>query len=664
MKLSLSWLKDYVRISVPTEKLAEDLLLSGTKVESLEHQNSETILEFEITPNRPDCLAALGIAREISAIYQQSLILPEVFSQTETIAPKDKAVFSVHEKQLCPYYSLAIISNIQIGPSPKWLVSRLASADVRSVNNVVDVTNFVMLETGQPMHAFDFDKVDGKMTLRAAKQGEQMETLDGTSRKLPKGALVIEDESQLIDLAGIMGGASSQIDSKTNKIILLVPVYDSLAIRRTSQALGLRTEASNRFEKQLSPNTHRFALERALELLKVIAQGTLTSKIISTNYPQPERTITVPLTLFKQVLGQEIETDKVKSTLSYLGFSSKQQTAQTGPSLVISIPSHRTDIRLPIDLTEEIGRFYGYNNFRKVLPQGPIPSEIISDQSEINLKRTLAIFGAKEAYTSTLLAATEIDDAAFSVEDCLRISNRLVVDFEYLRPSLLIGLLKSASLNTNNFEKFTLFEIGRIFEKSISREGLPNQPKKIAVLLVNSNLSESKGMLEALLARLNIKQFKISTEMGQPIFATGGEIFIDKEVVGTIGKVRGHVLDKFGINLPTFAFELDLEGLFKSSGKTVFEPLPKYPVVKEEFSLFVPEKLTYGLILQALQKAAGDNYYSSQLLEDSTIQDKHSVLIGVSYFAKNRTLQSSEIAKIHQSISNGLEKIGCVVRTS
>ena len=662
MKLPLSWISKYVEIKEGPNKLAEDLSFSGTKVESIEKAADDFIFDFEITPNRPDCLSVIGLAREIAALYRRTLKLPQVFFETPKTLVGNKSVeLEVIEKSLCPYYSLGIIDSIKVASSPSWLTSRLEKSGIRSINNIVDITNYVMLETGQPMHAFDYNKVKGKMILRASKEGELVTTLDDVERKLPKGAIIIEDNEKLIDLAGLMGGQVSEIDENSQTVILHAPLYDPLAIRRASQALGLRTEASNRFEKRLDPASHRFAFERAAELFSTVAGGELVSRIKSVGYPPPERKIEVPASLISNTLGIPLTTDEICDYLSRLEFS----TSLSNGVLIAVLPSFRTDITQPIDLTEEVGRLYGYNKFPKTLPAGQPPmTNTSSEDFELGLKQIFANLGLQEIYTNTLTSAVILEDLGIKSENCLKVANRLVVDHEYLRPTLLIGLLQAGALNIVNSDSFSFFEAGRVFEKKRKEYGLPAQPKKIAALFVNSNFSITKDVLDAVFKKLNIgDKVNFSREKILSPFATdSAKVFVGENIVGTIGRIEAQVLSKFDISVPTFGFELNLEALEKLSREPRYQPIPKFPSVKERISLFLPDNLNFADTLSAVKRGAGKNCYQSELLEDVQIEGKRSVLIGIEYYASDHTLKKEEVGIIREKVFEELKEAGAQPR--
>ena len=664
MKLPISWLEDFVKINNPAERLAEDLQLSGTKVESIENISGDTVFDCEITPNRADCLSVIGIAREIAAIYNRKLTVPAVFTGTN-ISENDKRVeLTITENKLCPSYSLGVIEDIRIGKSPSWFVSRLEKSGVRSINNIVDITNYVMIETGQPMHAFDYDKIKGKMRLRSSFEGEKIVTLDGIERKLPPGAIIIEDDEKIIDLAGLMGGGNSEVGTGTKTVVLHVPLYDPLSIRRTSALLGLRSEASNRFEKKLDPAGHRYAFERSANLIQTLASGRLTSSIKSVNYPVKEKSLLVPESLIKNVLGLKISGPEIIDILNRLGFAVNQQTSTKEKILKVVVPTFRTDIDNPIDITEEVGRIYGYNNFPKVLPVGSPPVETNRQGNfEKRVKEALSSVGLKEIYSSSLTSGQMLDNFGISTQETLKIANRLVIDFEYLRPTLLVGLVEAAALNVANFNRFSLFETGKVFSKEKKAGGLYHQPNKIGTVFVGQNFAEAKGILEAILKQLNISDLRFEkTEHKKPWGRSSANVFSGSKLLGVFGNIEGTILNKLGITVPVFAFELDQDSLESISTQPFYHPIHKFPTLKENISLFLPDDLPFANVYEAIKRAAGKNFYSLELLEDTRLGNKRAVLIGVEYFAQNRTLDKNDVVKIRKQVLDTLVNTGVTVR--
>ena len=667
MKLPISWLKEYVPIKESPEKLAEDLQFSGTIVASIEKENNAPVFDFEITPNRPDCLSAVGIAREIAAIYKRKLTIPDPFSRTKFKSQTSKIEFEVIEKNLCPYYSIGIIGEIRVGKSPQWLINRLESTGIRSINNIVDISNFVMIETGQPMHAFDYDKIKGKMTLRTSKVGESITTLDGVKRTLPKGVIIIEDTEKIIDLAGLMGSQNSEVDNNTKTLLLHVPLYNPLTIRKASQYLGLRSEASNRFEKNLDPNAHRYAFERAAQMIHNLATGSLISEIKSIGYPVKHPQIVFPVSLVSQVLGIKLKNKEIKVILERLEILVKN-TNEDSAEIILKIPSFRTDLRAPIDITEEIGRMYGYHKFPRKLPTGEIPDKyanLTNINYELKLKQFLVLLGAKEIYSASLTSAAILEKAGIRSENCLKVSNRLVIDYEYLRPTLLLGLIQATAGNVNDFQKFTLFELGRVFENGTGRDGLPNQPKKIAAIIYNSSLSETKGILRQFLEKVNIDKPTIEIVQNTPPFSkTEASISLDHKIIGKFGQLDKNILTKFGIYSETYAFELDIENLFFFARERKYSKSLKYPTVVENISMFTAIDTKFSDVLEATRKGAGNNFLNLELMEDKVIQGKRSLLLKIEYFDTAKTLQKPQISTIRENVLKALRDIGAKPRIS
>jgi len=665
MKLPLSWLKEYVDIKEPTNELVASLQSSGTKVESVININDDTIFDLEITPNRPDCLSVIGVAREIAAIYGRKIKLPDVFSTVINETRNRPVDINVDSNKLCPNYSVGLVESVSVGRSPNWMVERLEKSDVRSINNIVDITNYVMLETGQPMHAFDADKIKGRMVMRLSKKEEHITTLDGIERVLPKNTIIIEDEEKIIDLAGLMGGRNSEVDNKTKNVLLHAPLYDPLLIRTASQNLGLRTEASNRFEKKLDPVAHRFAFERALQLIGILAQGKLASPIKSIGYPTKEQYVIFKSSLVRDVLGIDINSESISQILTKLGFSISMKNEDGATVFKVGVPSFRTDINHPIDITEEIGRIYGYNNFPKTLPTGSPPEIDLSHENfEKKIKLILSNLGLKEIYSNSLTSASVLDNLGLEVENTLKVANRLVIDYEYLRPSLLVGLIIAASLNKEYFDRFSLYETGRVFKKNEGGDTLPDQPKYLSAIFYNTDFLQVKGALETLFNSLHIKGVGFDKNTKQKIFGeNSATVKINEVTLGTIGDLKKEALAKFDIKAPVFAFEIDLDNLLNRISHPIYKPPPKFPTVKEDVSLFITKGTTFSQIENAIKQAVGNKLYNLELIEDIYLKNKRSLLIGLEYFHPNRTLTKEDTTSLRSKIYESLNSLDVTIRS-
>ncbi|MDP2671404.1 MAG: phenylalanine--tRNA ligase subunit beta [bacterium] len=656
MLAPLSWLKEYTKITTSPEKLAEKLLLSGTKVEEIQKANGETVFNLEITSNRPDTLSIYGVAREIAVVTKQDLLALE----TEFLLPPKKLgaapSLKILDKKLCPYYTYGLIENISIGPSPTWLAERLKLVGIRPLNNVVDVTNYVMHETGQPMHAFDFDKVEGEIFLRAAKEGESVKTLDGIERKLKAGSIIIEDSKKLIDLAGIMGGENSEIDEGTKRVFLHVPIYDPVAIRRTSQNLGLRTEASNRFEKKLDPAGHLRAFERAVKLLNETTGATLASEPKSL-VPEKETKISFNLLEVEKNLGIEIKTTAIVNILSSLGFQVSEDPFKE-ETLNVIVPSWRTDIEQSIDLVEEIGRIWGYNFFPKALPRGEPPTH--PDAFEFDWEGCLVerfkASGYNQTMTYTLLSPSKLKQAKFDLSEVLKVDNPMSEDFEYLRPSLLPELFAAVEKNQRSEKEISFFEIGRVFA---SGEALPNQPKILSFVTTNSFL-KAKGALKDLLNNAGQSTERLTKD---GIFSSKVSFEIGKMLVSEVGSVNADILKNFEIGSPLIGGTVYLENLARLPFSYHYEALEKFPPIIEDLSMFISKEVPAGEVLKVIR--------SNNLIKEVEVFDifeekeRKSVAVRITYQAKDRTLTDQEVSKVRKQLSRKLEKsLQAKIRTS
>lgn len=650
MLAPVSWLKEYVSFKADVEKLAEKLLLSGTKVEQIKKVGEENVLELEITPNRPDTLSLLGLAREISSLFNSELEIPE----TELLLPNsnltNRVLFKVADKKLLENYSLVRLNNIEIEESPEWIKKYLELSGVRAINNIVDITNFVMLETGQPMHAFDATKIKGELTVRGAKKGEKVVTLDSVERVLPENAIIIEDEEKLVDLAGLMGGENSEIDEGTKEIILLSPIYSPTIIRKTSLATKLRTEASTRFEKKLDLNGHLFALNRAVKLLSENALARLSSKITTTPAVE-EETLEVELDSIAEILGIAIPKEEVFDLLTSVGFKIKSSQLSKG-SLEITIPTFRTDIAIEEDIVEEIARLYGYNKLPKTIPAGKF--SLKEDPLEKNLEQIrefLLLNGFNESTGYSLISEKEVTEFGFKKEEVLKVLNPASSDFEYLRPTLLINLIKAVSANPERTDR-AFFEISKVYLKETDPgTKLPKQPVKIGIISTKS-LSEVKGVLDELFRKANRE---VSEKIAQdPLFESSLDFIVGSKVIGKFGTVNSKLASKFGLTGEVFAAEF-LAEVINFEDVPNYQMLAKYPSVIEDFSFYLGKKYLIGELVGKLKKV--DNLINSvDLVDIFESAGKRSVTLRIAYLDQEKTLTSEEASKVRSKIVNFLKK--------
>lgn len=478
MRISLQWLNDFIRLK-DSEKLIRDLSLFGFTVESQEKYGRDTILDLEINPNRGDCLSILGIAREVAAIYDIKLKTP-AFAKASAVMQKQylKAkikkdednsppVISVRcsRPEICPRFTARVIDNTKIGPSPEWMKKRLIGYGFRPINNIVDITNYVMIETGQPLHAFDFEKIsEGRMEINLSQGNEKLTTLDGVSRVLPEDAIIIKDEEKVYDLAGIMGGLNSEVDSKTKTIVLQGAIFDKILIRRASKKIGLTTEASYRYERGVDWQGTTQAVDRATSLVLESCPKAKASKLFDFQFSKKNKTeISLNKYDVNRLIGLKIDEETIQKLLKRLEFK------VTKKPLVFSVPSYRNDdIKIWQDLAEELARLYGYEKISKteLIPKSGVKLPFQFEKRE-SIKNKLKAIGFSEIRTFALVSGQLLSKLGFDLRKCIKIANPLSEDSEFLRPTLLAGLIQSIARNPWAPE-VAVFEIGKVF--SLSKE--------------------------------------------------------------------------------------------------------------------------------------------------------------------------------------------------
>lgn len=627
MKAPLSWLKEYVDITLSPKALAEKLTEVGLSVEKITKTSDDTIFELEITPNRPDCLSIIGVAREIAAIEKTKIKYPKLGS-----FPKPKKILPLTIKtdaKINPRFTGIIITDVKVGESPKWLKDKLEKVGQRSINNIVDITNYVMLKLGNPIHAFDYDKIkDHMMVVSQTGGGEKFESVDGITYHLPKGAVVISDKEKIIDLCGIKGGKNSGNYDGTKTIFIRVPVEIPNLIRRTSLALGLRSDASSIFERGVNTGGTIDALKRCTDLVLQLAGGEIASNLydIKSQDFKPWK-VTLRISRLNQILGIKIDKKKIIDILDSLNLNPhvilSKRSESKDPTEVIeaTIPTYRNDLKIEEDLIEEVARIYGYNNFPKTMPIGEIPTTQIPYFKDYRIdekvKNILKSSGFSEVYTYSLIGEKDLLENSLDPEKSIRVDNPVSREFEYLRPTLKINLIKALNQNKSNFSNVNLFEIGKVY----GGENLSKAEENYFLSGITNFKSffEVKGMLEKLFEDLEIKEdpTKYIEVLGQGIF-----------------------------------FELNYSQILKkiNSNKT-FKPLPKYPPIIEDLSLIVLEKTKTIDIIDEIKN-------QSSLVVDVSLLDQfeNSRTFHIVYQDKNKNLTGVEVAKIREKILKTLKE--------
>jgi len=635
-----NWLRDFIETKASPKQIAKYLSLCGPSVEKVSVTKTDSIYSIEVTTNRVDTASVYGIAREAAAILPRfgipARLLPLHTKATSTFTNKVSYLDAVVDENLCPRFTAILIRNIRTGSSPDWLRNRLESAGIRSINNIVDISNYIMVEMGQPVHTFDYDKIGkAKMILRKSRLGETITTLDGKTHKLPGGDIVIEDgNGRLIDLAGIMGGENSAIDEKTKNVLLFVQTYNPINIRKTSMLLAHRTQAVTLFEKGLDPELVESAIKRGIDLFVDVTKGVAEAKILDIYRKtfRPKKLV-VTLNFINELIGIIISKTEISKILNPLGF----ETLWKGDYLEVFVPSQRDrDISIPPDIVEEIARIYGYHNLPSTLPQGAIPSPLENQPFtfENNLKNILKSLGGVEVYTSSLVASN------ITHKNTLCLSNPLGKEGQCLRTSLSPSLINAANENVNEINPFFLFEMSNVY--LLKRGDLPNEVITLGVIFKDYNFRQAKGMLESLLGQINSDYKFIQEDKG---------LFLANQRLSIMSK--GKEIGQFGILENLTYFEFDVENLSRTQMPRKFTPLPKFPPQIEDITLTMPSKTRVGDVVQ-LMKGVDDLVSNVQLTDIYT----DSYTFRIWYQNPEKTLSDSEVKTARENVLKNLKKIG------
>lgn len=622
--IPISWLKEFLKTEASAEKIAETLSLCSQSVEKIHKIGKEDVLEIEITVNRYDCLSIIGIAREAAAV------LPQFNNKARFVEPKIPAIplikkeslknklnVQIEDSSICPRFTAILIEEVKIAPSPKWLIERLNSVGIRSLNNVVDISNYLMVETGQPIHTFDFDKILGqKMIMRLSKKGEKVVTLDGVQRTFEGGDIVIEDgKGRIIDLCGIMGGQNSEISQNTKRVLFFVQAYDPVRIRKTSMSLGLRTEAAVRFERGIDLEGILPVISRGIEMMSKIAYGKVGGKLIDI-YPQKQiiRKIAFNYNFIKERFGFELDNKKISDILESLGF---RIISQTNLELKVIVPTWRTkDIQIEEDLLEEVARIYGYFRFPSKIPRLSEDYGLISQtkpkkgsiapffQWEEKAKDILKAFGFSETYNLSFVSDFLIRKCNLNPHDHLRIKNPLTSDLEYLRISLVPSLLSVYLKNIANFPQIKIFEMANFYLPK--KDDLPEENFHLIGLANCLNFYQLKGTVLELLRQLGIVEVEVEpvNESFEPFLRTAfsAKISYKNKLLGVIGEISNEVIANFNIGQKIHIFDLNFDAVSSlSSDKKIFIPIPKFPPIIEDLCFTFPDKTAMGNVIQFIK---------------------------------------------------------------
>jgi len=633
---------------------------------------NDSVVDFEITSNRPDCLSVIGLARESAATFDAKLKLhkPEVKGGADSIANHLKV--EIVDSSLCPRYTAKMVKNIKIEPSPAWMRRRLRASGVRPINNIVDITNYVMLEYGQPMHAFDYSCVKGgKIVVRRANDGEVLKTLDDKDRAINPDMLVIADEHDPIGLAGVMGGGNSEITEKTNTIVFEAANFNGTSIRKTAIALGMRTDASGRFEKGLDPMNTVPAAERACELIEMLGAGEVLDGVIDIVAVSPKE-VRLPLEpeRINALLGTDLDRDFMVKVLEKLDF------AMDGN--IICAPSFRSDIELYADIAEEVGRFYGYDKIEPTIFSGATTRGGFSPKQkfEREISSVCRGMGYFEVMTYSFGSKTVWDKIHLPENSPLRkayvIQNPLGDDTSVMRTTALPSMLDvlSTNLAKRNMD-VKLFELATVY---LPVEGNELADEHMVLTLgafgKDAGFFEMKGSLEALFCALRIKNVRFEALSDNEAYHPGrcAKITCGSIVLGVIGQTHPSVADEFGLNVGVFTAELNLPSMMACvSVEPTYVPLPRFPAMARDISVVCDTAVTVAALSDTMYEAGGDYLETCRLFDVYTgtgIPDgKRSVAFSLTMRAKDQTLTDDHADEIMKSILAKLEKVhGVVIR--
>lgn len=695
----------------------------------------EVVFEIEITPNYARALSIVGLAREVAALTGATLRLPDPQVQAEGPAIEGRAGVTIAEPELCPRFTLGLIEGVKIGPSPAWMQRRLSHAGMRPISNVVDISNYVMLEWGQPTHTFDYDRVrDGHLIVRSARPGERLTTLDDKDRDLSPGPesglshypLLVTDASGPLSVAGVMGGASSEVSESTTNVLLEAAIWEPVQIRKTARALKLPSEASRRFERGVDYELPLIAQRRALELMRLYAGGRVARGLVD-EYPRPWQTVEIDLTPAEvaRIVGVRLSAREIADMLTRLGFqcqvrggSSLGDFAAFADEAVVhvTVPSFRLDVAIAADLCEEVARMYGYDHIPETRLADELPEP--ADHPELALEQkardVLVGAGLTELITHSLIdmeLVAQVQPSAATPERYLKLANPNSPERTYMRRSLLPSLAAALELNLRERERVAIFEIGRVYlPQERPGEGgrwLPDEPRRLAIAMAGPREDERwsgsarelmdfydlKGVVEVLVDRLGLAG-KVSyaplsdDERLHPgrsaalLLATGedatppagngqarkGRATALSRQVGVLGELHPAARERLGLEVARAAVaEIDLDALFAAAGPAQFRPLSRYPATVQDLSIVAPAEVPEAQVAALIRRGAGN------LLEALTLFDvytgpqvgegRRSLTYHLTFRAPDRTLTDDDLARLRKKIIGGLEReIGATIR--
>jgi phenylalanyl-tRNA synthetase beta chain len=627
----------------------------------------EVVIEFELTYNRPDCLSIIGLAREVSATLNKPLILPEIIIDKEVDNIKDFTKIDVLEPEYCTRFIAKIIKDVKIGQSPKWMQERLAKVGVRSINNIVDVTNYVMMEMGQPLHAYDYNKLaENRIIVRKAYEGEKLVTLDDVERTLDSSMLVIADAKNPLGIAGVMGGGNSEVDENTNIILLEAANFDSNSVRQTAKKLGLRTEASSRYEKGVDLNLQELAMKRAAQLLEEINAGTIVENHIDIyNKPLESQYITIDPKWVNKFIGIDISAEQMADYLERLDME-----VEIGDQFEIKVPTFRQDLKLPEDIAEEIARLYGYDKIPSTLMSGITVQgkRTYKQKLEDRVKDLMVAQGGNEICTNSFTSAQFLDRLNVSSDDdmkkTLMLINPLGEENSMMRTTLVDNMMQVINHNINhNIEEAFFFEIAKTYHPiELPIKNLPNEKNTLCVGIYGDvDFFNIKGIIENLLEECGISKYEFQ-KFNSSTFHPGrtAQVMVQDKVLGILGEIHPDVTENYDVSQRVYIGEFDFDLICKKGDlEKRYKELPKYPAVIRDIALQLKEGIPAREVEKIIEAQGSDIIESYSLFDvyqgEQIPKGYKSLAYSIVYRRQDGTLTDKEVGRVHNKIVKDLQ---------
>lgn len=648
---------------------------------------NDTVYEFELTPNRADCFSMIGLSREFAVLTNAQNTEPTVKVNENGTDVNDMVKIGIDDAELCSRFLARVIGNVKVGPSPLWLQNRLRNGGIRPINNVVDVTNYVMLEYGQPMHAYDYDKVAGhQLTARAAKAGEALKTLDGTDRELTTDMLVIADANGPVGVAGVMGGLDSEVTEATTTIILESAVFKGSSIRRTARALGMRSEASGRFERGVNAEYSPVALDRAAQLLQELMEDITVAKGVVDVYPAPAeaRTVSFTVAAVNSYLGTDISAERMQEILTTLSFT----WTQDGDVITVGVPSWRGDVTVMPDIAEEVARIYGYDFIPNTTPWANLNSGTMSDKKLLTkaIRQTLVTQGLSEIITFSFMHTDSLKKLLIPETDsryqAVPILNPITEEFPVMRTTLIPSMLDTAARNlAQKNHDLWLFEAGAVYEpKALPITELPVEKYYVSGFMMgkttdlqwaqpqrDTDFYDVKGVLEAVLKELRIEA---TIERSKETYLHPGvsaQYVVDGTVIATLGEVHPQVMKAYDLPGKAYLFDIDVTAILGlTRGQLRYQGISKFPGTARDLAIVAPKTVSSEAISQVIYEKGGqylERAFVFDVYEGAHIEEGHrSLAYNLSFRSNEGTLTDEDIQPAIDDILAALAELGCKLR--